>query len=66
VPDDLKDMSQAKVDLKQLENIMKYVDGQVQTMSHNFQKFSFIDRAMCMTVFDGLKEKEEQMQAKIK
>jgi hypothetical protein len=38
---------------------MKYVDGQVQTMSHNFQKFSFIDRAMCMTVFDGLREKEE-------
>ncbi len=27
VPEDLKDMSQASVDLKQLENIMKYVDG---------------------------------------
>ena len=59
-------MSQASVDLKQLENIMKYVDGQVTTISHNYQKFTFIDRAMCMTVFDGLREKEEQMQAKIK
>lgn len=59
-------MSQGQVDLKQLENIMKYVDGQVTTISHNFQKFAFIDRAMCMTVFDGLREKEEQMQAKIK
>ncbi len=45
---------------------MKYVDGQVTTISQNYQKFAFIDRAMCMTVFDGLREKEIQIQERVK
>lgn len=55
VPDDLKFMSQAKVDLQQLDNLMKYIDGQIMTIRENHESFTFTDRALCMTVFDGLK-----------
>jgi hypothetical protein len=45
---------------------MKYIDGQIATIRENHENFTFTDRALCMTVFDGLKQKEEQIKAKLR
>jgi len=51
--------------LQQLENLVKYIDGQILSIKENHENLTFTDRAMCLTVFEGLKEKERQIKAKM-
>ena len=65
VRDDYKGMERAHVDLQQLENLVKYIDNQICSIKDNHESFTFTDRAMCMTVFEGLRDKERQLKEKL-
>ena len=44
---------------------MKYIDNQICSIKDNHESFTFTDRALCMTVFDGLRDKERQIKDRL-
>jgi hypothetical protein len=63
IPGEGVPLDEGAVDLNHLENIVKYVKGKILNMVEFKKAFAATDKAVCMTIFDDLKQKEKYLRA---